>query len=37
MMAGAKALRRPAVSRYPPMMRAPIAPMAPAWFTVAMR
>ena len=35
MTAGRKALRRPAVRRYPPMISAPIAPIAPAWFTVA--
>ena len=36
MTAGRNAPRRPAVRRYPPMIAAPIAPMAPAWFTVAM-
>ena len=36
MTAGRNALRRPAVRRYPPMIVAPIAPIAPAWFTVAM-
>ena len=36
MIEGRNALRRPAVNLYPPMIRAPIAPIAPAWFTVAM-
>ena len=36
MMAGVKDPRCPSVSRYPAMMVAPTAPMAPAWLTVAM-